>query len=237
VNLSDILDEGAAQTLRLASQAVLEHGEDVRVGRWQGRPVTLDFRRFRTRTFERVHIARIRGAMESLTLLVTPRPELDAPGLAVDIVAKEGAVFFAALDLPACGASGLAPYQRRALVASGDLLKASGSPHRGSMAANVLSVDAAVARRPGLPETRLALDTHIEIFGERLAERRQSVDPTQRLASLEAYLQAMRQNRREQRALAAMFGEGWALRFMGEVFFGPPRLAESTTSTPPPRHS
>jgi hypothetical protein len=193
------------------------------IGTWSGDEVRLDTQILEgSSALHRLHLARGRGAMESLTVLALPDPDRNQPLFAADIVAFRGK--FAVVFLDLCSVGGTSSFVPSAATrqARERLLAASRVRDVPNFCRGILSdhpVLVSEGERAEMADRIAACYlAYVGAFADSLlapCERRDGGAHAQR-----DFLQRMGENKREAKALAKLFGEPWADAFLTRHFFG-----------------
>ncbi|MEM6533830.1 MAG: hypothetical protein AAF654_14510 [Myxococcota bacterium] len=225
-NLDAILPPLRRHLLDLAGQHRLTErsvpGEFAQVhGAWGRTPIELTTVAYAgDGALRRLQVAEVSspdGAMAALTVVALAAPEQSVPVFGADLVAFRGRFVLAALDL-----SGGVYTQSRALLDARERLLDIGTPRDlPDFARHCFSPMAAVVSEGAEPlddALKDAFIAYLVAFDEALgaATARSRADGQ---AEHARYFSAMRENKRESKALGRLFGEQWAERFFRELFF------------------
>jgi len=212
-------------------------------GRLKDQPITLETRLFSGRGhLARLHVARGRGAMESLTVIALPAATEARPIFSVDIVAFGGRFAVMFLDLCAVGRAGSFRAGPAASASRVALLEHAGVASlpdfcQGITSEHAIFARGAAATSPDSAETPARLTaaflSFAVAFADSLAQEAEP-DPNAQVAQAD-FLRRMVENKREARALARLFGEEWSERFLGEHFFAMPKQAQAIGAAEPKR--
>jgi hypothetical protein len=216
-------------------RARLVPGSIARVeGAWSGKPIVLETTLYEGHGgLRRLHLARGRGAMESLTVLGLPDPKTARPVFAADIVAFRDHFAVVFLDLCTVGITSTFKASEAALLARSQLMVASIPREVPPFCDGVLSDLALLVREaqpgadrmegPSEAPQRLAacfcffLAAFTDIVAAEAA-------PAAGEAAQRDFLRRMGENKKEAKALAKLFGDEWASDFLGRYFFAMPEL-------------
>lgn len=159
------------------------------------------------------------GAFSSLTALVIPRPDQDLPLLAADIVAFRGRFVVAVVDL-CCPGDKVLPdrveHPRSALL---DRAEPRVLPTSFRDALSPTAVCVREAEQPIGEELGTLWEAYLRHFESLRLVSVPPVSASARAQLHEDFMETLRLNKRESRALASLFGQPWAQAYLTEHFF------------------